>query len=410
MTKRLWIWAFLWILSLVGISFFGGVISYGFFALMTIIPVVALIYLLMVFSFFRIYQKTDSVTLVAGEPAGFFFTLVNEVFFVFTGVRVRFFSAFSTINGLDDSIEYELTPGTGITKETTLVCKYRGEYEVGIDKVEITDFFRLFMVSYHNRETMRVTVMPKLVYLDSIKSADISHVFREKYNMKSIPDVLSRPYEEGDDIRRINWYQTARTGEIMVRGQIGEEKPGIGIVTDTKRYSDKMEEYIPSENKILETVLALGLFAANKGIETTEFHGGSNTEAGNAGSGRTLGTHLSGLKDFDAFYKYISAISFDKDYSLQGLLDALSGNSKGVGCDLLSCSMVFMVLGKWSGEAAILYDELAKAGIYTMVYLIDDGNTTAEPGRKTKETGDCPDIPGNTYLRIPTDCDLREVL
>ena len=40
----------LWILSLVGISFFGGTISYGFFWAITFIPVISIVYLLFVYT------------------------------------------------------------------------------------------------------------------------------------------------------------------------------------------------------------------------------------------------------------------------------------------------------------------------------------------------------------------------
>ena len=48
----------LWVLSLVGISFYGGPISYGFFAFMTLIPLLMFIYLIIVFLRFRVFQKT----------------------------------------------------------------------------------------------------------------------------------------------------------------------------------------------------------------------------------------------------------------------------------------------------------------------------------------------------------------
>ena len=78
MSKRTLVWGLLWILSLVGISFFGGPISYGFFALMTLIPAVAWLYLFLVFICFRIYQKAGTNTLTVGKPVDFYFTLVNE--------------------------------------------------------------------------------------------------------------------------------------------------------------------------------------------------------------------------------------------------------------------------------------------------------------------------------------------
>ena len=72
------IFLILWILSLVGISFFGGPVSYGFFAMLTLLPLVSLIYLFSVFHFFRIYQELDGKHLVADQTVPFYFTLMND--------------------------------------------------------------------------------------------------------------------------------------------------------------------------------------------------------------------------------------------------------------------------------------------------------------------------------------------
>ena len=99
---------FVWILSLVGISFYGGPVSYGFFLMVTMVPVISVIYLICVFLRFRIYQKLESKTLVCNQMVPFYFTLQNEDYFTYSGVRVSFFSSFCTIHGLEDNREYEL--------------------------------------------------------------------------------------------------------------------------------------------------------------------------------------------------------------------------------------------------------------------------------------------------------------
>ena len=141
----------LWILSLVGISFYGGEVSYRIFELITLIPVISVIYILFMLICFKIYQRPEGREVIAGRPAPFYFTLQNESFFTFSGVRVIFYSSFSTISGLSDTVEYELKPRSGIKKETRLLCRYRGEYDVGIKSIVFQDFFRLFTVTYRNR-------------------------------------------------------------------------------------------------------------------------------------------------------------------------------------------------------------------------------------------------------------------
>ena len=95
----------LWILSLVGISFYGGPVSYGFFAAVTFTPAVSLFYTLFVLFRFKIYQELSTKNVSAGTVSGFYITLQNEDFFTHSGVKVNFFSPFSSINGMDENTE-----------------------------------------------------------------------------------------------------------------------------------------------------------------------------------------------------------------------------------------------------------------------------------------------------------------
>ena len=91
----------LWILSLIGISFYGGAVSYGIFFLLTFLPVVSLLYILAVIALFKIYQNLEGNSVVCKEPAVFHFILQNESPLLFAGVRPVFYSSFSAISGLD---------------------------------------------------------------------------------------------------------------------------------------------------------------------------------------------------------------------------------------------------------------------------------------------------------------------
>ena len=159
------IWATLWVASVVLISFYGGPVSYGIFAVLTLTPVISLAYILLVLARFKIYQYFECPEIVSRHVIPFYFTLQNEDFFAFSGVRVNFYSDFSAIEGLSDDIEYELLPGTKIKKETGLICRYRGEYEVGIRSVVLQDHLRLFSVQKQRApESHRITRHNRALY------------------------------------------------------------------------------------------------------------------------------------------------------------------------------------------------------------------------------------------------------
>lgn len=206
MKRNRLIYAFILILSVVGISFFGGPVSYGFFILTILIPVVSFVYLFSVFLCFKIFQSIETKYPTANKKVPFYFTLQNECFFSFVNIKVSFFSDFSFIQGMDDERSYALVPHSGIRRETSLICKYRGEYEVGIEKVRIEDFLGLYSFVYKNPETVTAVVRPNLIYIDEIKNADINSVSAKESGIDAtFKDVIVRDYENGDDIRYVNW-------------------------------------------------------------------------------------------------------------------------------------------------------------------------------------------------------------
>ena len=117
----------IWILSLVAISNYGGPISYGFFFAVTLLPIISFVYLIFVYSFFKIYQKLDSRDVVCGKSTPYLFILRNEGYYPFASVSVKLFSFFSYVDNMNEDTEYELLHGDEYTFETNLICKYRGE-------------------------------------------------------------------------------------------------------------------------------------------------------------------------------------------------------------------------------------------------------------------------------------------
>ncbi|MBQ3842770.1 MAG: hypothetical protein II820_08775, partial [Ruminiclostridium sp.] len=72
------IWFCLWVLSLVGISLKGGAVTYGFFAVLTLVPVFSGLYLFAVYMLFHIYQNLEQRFVTVNEPVRYRFALVNE--------------------------------------------------------------------------------------------------------------------------------------------------------------------------------------------------------------------------------------------------------------------------------------------------------------------------------------------
>ena len=377
----------LWIVSLVGISYYGGTISYGFFIAVTLLPLLSLVYLLFVRFRFSVYQRLEGKTFTANHPIPFFFTLQNESRFAFAGVKVYFYSDFSSLTGLDDGAEYELLPGTGVSRDTTLLCRYRGNYNVGIRTIEITDFLRLFRMRYKNREPLEVNIQPDTVTLADLGGIRLPRLLaRESMQSGGVPEATVRDYQPGDPMRRIHWKAFARENRLLVRRVSGEEQQQVSIFLSTCRTSDKPAAYLPTENKLLELTLALSSFFLNRGIPVRATH---KTKA-------TMLCLMNSRASFDNYYAVCSELEFSPEQPDASLFKTLSRHPETVGGHI-----AFFVLSQWSPEAERFARTLNGNGIAVVVCLV------------TADAADVPTgltLPRTEVIQVSPDADLREVL
>ena len=379
------IYAILWGLSLVGISFFGGPVSYGFFTLMTLIPVIGCLYLLFVFFCFRIYQEVGGKDIVAGHALPFYFVLKNEFYMGFSSIRVGFFSELSDILDLDEDEEYELSPQTEIKKQTKVICKYKGYYEVGIKSVELTDYFGLLKIKFNNKETLRVSVKPAIVELVGLRSLNPNgKMTRESALYPTHPDVLVRRYEEGDDIRLADWRSAAKNGELMIRKTIGEEREGVGIILPLKRYGKKEGEYLPVENKMLECAIALANFFLGK-----------NTTVNAYGADGTQGSHSPKKARFRELYDWFSKVTFAEDRDENSLYTPITGSA-----EIYRCKMVFFVVQRIDYATLSAIKSIQRQSIPIVVYLVSDSSDEIKGYN----------LPNTEFIQLSCEVDLREVM
>ncbi len=102
----------------------------------------------------------------------------------------------------------------------------RGRYEIGPMTVRVTDPFGLVELGRAFRATSSLTVTPRTTTLAPIPlgggHGGSGDQRARAFATGSAEDVTVREYRRGDDLRRVHWRSSARTGELMVRR---EEQP-----------------------------------------------------------------------------------------------------------------------------------------------------------------------------------------
>ncbi|MCR5591177.1 MAG: DUF58 domain-containing protein [Lachnospiraceae bacterium] len=367
-------------LSLVGISLRGGPVPYVFFWLTLLVPAVCALYILFVMIFLKIYQRSDGRTMVCGTPTDFYITLNNESPFSFSSVRIKFYSSFSTVTGLDDGCVYELPPHSSLTRMTPLLCRYRGEYLVGIKEMIISDFLNLFSFRYRIKEPLSVIVAPANIRLETLRYLE-EHPDADRDSLKDRPrpDIPVREYVAGDDTHLIHWKASAVMGKLMVRERTGTEKSGIAIIMEASRYSDKPEDYLPAENRVIESVLALAFYYMGNGVPVDVIYY----------SGRAVTVPVRTPGDYERLYEAMRGYFFGDEGNTVRLLDELQQEM------CWQYSIIIPVLIRFSAREHDLIGRMNVAHVPVRVYLADDNADAAG------ETGGIEVIPVGT--KAPTE-------
>ena len=324
------------ILSLIAISFYGGPVTYIFFFTVLMIPVISFIYIFLVIASLKIYQETEGRDMVSGEPYELYITLQNEGWFSFSSLKIRMYSSFSSVTEIDEAAEYELPPHSFIKRRSKLVCRYRGEYNVGIKEIRVGDFFGLFSVIFRIKEPLNVIVSPAIIHPgDDPDALQIFETERDSMAMRTEADIPVREYVMGDDLRFINWKISGRLQKIMIREKKGEEKSGVAIIMDCGRYYKNDRDFLPKENGVMEDAISLSLYFLEKMIPADLF----------IFEDQVIKLPVNDREDFEELYRRMCTLKFREDRDIESFILALEKESV-----LSGYRIMIFVLEKWSDE------------------------------------------------------------
>ena len=387
MRKRLAVFFFVLLLALVGISVQGGPVTWTFLWLVLLLPLFSILYIGYVILFLKIYQRTDGRNMVSGTPADFYVTLQNEGPFSFSALRIKYYSSFSTIMDLKEDVVYELPPGASIRRTTQLLCRYRGEYQVGIKKITVWDPLGLFSFPYTIREPLTVIVAPALLQLQHPGSiAEFSYADHDSFENRTEPDVTVREYMPGDPLRSVHWKSTAVMQKLMIREKIGEEKSGIGIYMESHRYDDRIEEYLPVENRIIETTLALSEYFMRNFIPVDVL----------LQKEQAVCKTIRDTSGFEELYQEMFAYAFRKDRSMLRMLAERSSQ------EMAAYRLLIFIVHHWGAEEETWVEQHNTAHAPVVIYEIcRDAKREADAVTDRREI---------SLRRIGIDGALQEVL
>lgn len=370
MRHRRLIWFLLWILSLAGISHYGGAASYGLFFALTLLPLISLLYLMITYFQFKIYQELRSADIICGQPMPYSLVLRNEGFFSISGIRLKLYTDFSKVADMEEGTEYALLPGDEYRYETTLTCKYRGEYPVGVEQVIFVDFLRLFSFRYTLSKKLQATVYPRVAELTEVTGITRQQTtpLLERSSLHQEPDVIVRDYIQGDSLKRIHWKNTARIGSLQVRNDVDEAGQEITLLFDTHRFGKSMPQYLPLESRILEVVVSLSKFFVKQNAHLSVYYGEHGLQRQMAHNSQA----------FDNLYMQLSKVRFDATEDFTSLFRECYDK----GC-FLHTGIVLIILHEPEEALLKLIQQLTLSGTTVLLYAVTDKELSNDIAEET---------------------------
>jgi uncharacterized protein (DUF58 family) len=145
----------------------------------------------------------------------------------------------------------------------------RGRYTLGPLTVDLSDPFALTKLRVQFDEREELVVTPEVEQLAGGPNSPFGmtsglalsrHLFRtgdEFYTM--------RPYQEGDDLRRIHWPSVARSGELMIRQDESARRSTAVLFVDT-RESAVGKSHTPCFEKVVSAAASVGALLIRYGF------------------------------------------------------------------------------------------------------------------------------------------------
>jgi uncharacterized protein (DUF58 family) len=147
----------------------------------------------------------------------------------------------------------------------------RGKFTVGPLKLRVADAFGLVELARSFSSVSTLVVSPKLLALPSgsIPGSWLGNGDGRARIAAAAgdDDVGTRPYRDGDELRRVHWRSTARYGELMVRREEQQWRNHAVLLLDTRRMAHAGDGAASSFEFAVSAAASIGVHLAAHGFD-----------------------------------------------------------------------------------------------------------------------------------------------
>jgi uncharacterized protein (DUF58 family) len=147
----------------------------------------------------------------------------------------------------------------------------RGKFVVGPLEIRIADAFGLVELGRSFSSSTTFVVTPKVIPLPRavVSGSWLGDGDGRARAMSAAgeDDVVPRPYQDGDELRRVHWRSTARYGELMVRREEQQWRNRAVLLLDTRRSAHAGSGAASSFEFAVSAAASIGVHLAQEGLD-----------------------------------------------------------------------------------------------------------------------------------------------
>ena len=220
------------------IGFRGGAAAFLLFWAAVLVPLLALLCRALFRHALLAELETDTEQVLRGERIPCTLVLHNRGILPIPKIRVKLIAGKVRLpeeNGTG-ALCCALQPGETRRIAFAPLSLHCGRAEVGAAEILVPDYFALTQLRL--RRTREIAVLPRTRKAETLLVAPPQETEKRRsarsYYGDAAPDGELRAYLPGDDLRRVHWKASARSGELIVRRLEPEPKSELVLIPDAR--------------------------------------------------------------------------------------------------------------------------------------------------------------------------------
>lgn len=255
----------------------------GFTLLFALLLMLLLSWITMIFAPRRIsiQQELPTRRISKGETVDYTLTLNNRSFFFYPRVEISYANTQVLRYRMGWKSALGLSSRGSLVEKSQILLPYRGIYQVGVERLVLTDALGLFRRELTDFSPRRVTVYPSYdpAYdLELLNQPERIARQKDFYNedYSQVSDV--REYQSADDLRRVHWKLSAKKGNLMVKNYETLETSRTVVFLDTRKIPLEGIPEIAFEDQLVHHVASSLYHCVEQRLTTQLVYGTQETQ------------------------------------------------------------------------------------------------------------------------------------